>query len=599
MSIIKIKKSRVQVALSFGEMRDIFRRFAPYARRHWFSYVLGIIATVILNATAVIQPYILKILTDRVLLPGREDYAALHLSLLALIGSGMLKGIFLYAQAYLMAYGNQSTIRDLRDDVYTHLQMLPLTWFDRARLGDIIVRLTDDIRIVMELVASGIIALMNDVIVAICSVTYMTYLSWRMTFLAFFLTPVTAWVIDRFDRSIESTVLRSQGKTSDLTSQVQETLSGVRVVKAFTQEDHEIARFEASSGEAASMAIRLARSVLMQSPVVEVISSLSLVIVIGYGAYAVSSKILTLGDFMAFWAYLLLASTPISRLSNTLSNLRRGLLAARRIFEIKDIHPEVHEAEGAPVLPPVCGHIRFENVVFGYDKSKPVLQGLDFTVEHGSLVAIVGHNGAGKSTLVALISRFYDPDEGVIRMDGHDIRLVALQSLRRQISFVLQENFLFSGTIRDNLKYGRHEATDDEMFEACRTAHCDAFIRTLPDGYDTRLVEGGRGLSGGQRQRIAIARALIANPRILILDEATASIDMESERDIQVALHRLLEGRTTFVIAHRLSTVRQADVILVMENGQIVESGSHEQLLALGGAYQQLHASFYGIPTLA
>lgn len=592
---IKIRRQRIQVALSFKEMLAISRRFMPYARRHWAAFAVGIVATIILNATAVAQPYILKILTDSALVGGNTDFRILNLCLLAIVGTGLVKGMFLYVQAYMMALGNQSTIRDLRDDVYKHLQMLPLGWFDRSRLGDVIVRLTDDIRVVTELLAAGLIMLMNDLIVSVASIAYMLTTSWFMTLLAFFLTPVTAWLIDVFDRRIEGALAASLGKLSDLTSQIQESLSGIRVVKAFTREDYETRRYAESSEELYGISVKVGRTTLMQSPVVECISSLSIVIVIGYGAYAVSNKSLTLGDFMAFWGYLLLASTPIGRLTNTFSNLRRGLIAARRIFDIKDIQPEVHDEPGLPALPPASCEIRFENVVFGYDANRPVLQGVSFSIPYGRLVAIVGHNGAGKSTMVALLTRFYDPQQGSISIDGHDLRSVQLSSLRRQISFVLQENFLFSGSLRQNLKYGRPDATDDEMIEAARIAHCHDLVSSLPDGYETLIIEGGRGLSGGQRQRIAIARAIIANPRVLILDEATASLDLESERHVQGALHKLMEGRSTFVIAHRLSTVRRADVILVMENGTIVESGTHEQLLAQSGVYLKLHNSFYCI----
>lgn len=581
-------------AMSGREMLSTALRFVPYARRYWAYFAAGILATVILNAAGVAQPYILKVLTDKVLAHPGGEMTILNIALLALVGSAVIKGGFAYVQAYMMALGNNSTIKEVREDVYRHLQMLPMAWFDQARLGDIIVRLTDDVRVVTELLAAGIILFMNDLLIAIGAITYMLVQNVGMTLLAFCLSPVTAILIDRLDKRIERMIFSSQDKVSDLTSHLQETVAGIRIVKAFNREAHEAERYRQTSTESYDLAMRMQKLMLLQNPLVESISTVSIVVVIGYGAWEVARGHMTLGGFLAFWGYILLASTPVTRITQTLSNLRRGLLAARRIFEIKDSEAEVHDAPHAISLPPVAKTIEFENVTFGYGPDRPVLRDVSFRAAYGEMVAIVGPNGAGKSTLMALLARFYDPQQGAIRMDGHDVRTVRLDSLRRQIAFVLQDNVLFSGTLRDNLKYGNPRTTDAQMIEAARIAHCHDFIAQLADGYDTVVAERGKGLSGGQRQRIAIARALIANPRVLILDEATASLDLESERYIQEALERLMKDRTTFVIAHRLSTVRRADRILVLSEGCLVEQGTHAALLTQEGLYRRLHDSFHG-----
>lgn len=634
-----------KMTLTLREMIEIIMRFAPYARHYWKYFLAGIGATIMLNSAGVVQPYVLKVLTDKVLTapsaevtsgrvsptpgaaegtyaspaPGKttpaprasapperapeapaprtleEKMSTLHWCLLFLLGTAFLKGIFLYAQAYMMAWGNNATIKEIREDVYRHIQTLPLAWFDRVRLGDVIVRLTDNVRIVTELLAAGLIVLMNDLIVTVGAITYMVIKNPMMTFLAFFLTPITIKLIDRLDKAMERIVGSAQDNVSDMASQIQETLAGIRVVKAFCREDHESRRYKVNSTETYKLALRMTGVMLAQNPLVEVVSTISLVIVIGYGSYAVSKGAMTLGDFLAFWGYLLLASTPLSRITSTVSNLRRGLLAARTVFELKDIEAEVQERPGAIELSPIRESISFEDVTFGYNATIPVLRDVSFSVPYGKMVAIVGHNGAGKSTLISLISRFYDPQGGRIVIDGHDLRDTKLDSLRRQVAFVLQDNILFSGTVRDNIKYGRPQASDDEVIAAARVAQCHDLVMGFPQQYDTAIVEGGRGLSGGQRQRIAIARAILADPRILILDEATSSLDPESERGVQNALHHLMQGRSSFVIAHRLSTVRRADLLLVMQDGRVVERGTHDELLAQSGVYRKAHNLFYSI----
>ena len=439
-------------------VRDIFAlagRVLPYAKKYWAYFFIGIAATLILNAASVVQPYILKVLTDQVLAKPGGDITVLNYSLLILMGTAVVKGAFIYVQAYMMAYGTNSTVKEIRQDVYRHLQRLPVAWFDRQRLGDIIQRLTDDVRVMTELMAKNLILLMNDLMVSVSAIVYMLTQNFKMTLIAFSLTPVTIALIKLFDRNMESAIGSVTDKMAYVITRVQEVLAAIRVVKSFSREADEEAQYRAASAELYDLGVRIARVGQLENPAVEAISTVSLVIVIGYGAWEVASQKMTLGQFMAFWGYLMLASTPVTRLTQTITNLRRSMMSADRVFQLKDIEPEVHEDPNAVPLPAVGGEIAFEGVTFAYSKGSPVLRELDLRLPYGQVVAIVGPNGAGKSTLISLLSRFYDPSEGRILMDGHDLRGVQLKTLRQQIGYVLQDNILFSGTIRSNLTYGR------------------------------------------------------------------------------------------------------------------------------------------------
>ncbi|HXE73636.1 MAG TPA: ABC transporter ATP-binding protein [Candidatus Nitrosotenuis sp.] len=585
--------STPKISLTPRELWQSVRRLAPYARPHWKSFATGLLATFLLNGIAVLQPQVLRILTDRVLMKD-GDLQILHLCMLALLASAVVKGAFLFVQRYMMPHAIQSTIKGMREDVYRHLQMLPLAWFDKARMGDVIFRLTENIRVVTELLGSGLVRLLNDLMVGLGALVLMIWQSPLLTVLAFLLSPLTAWLISSFEKKM-ARIVGGAGQMLDPSSLIHETLSGIRVVKAFGMEEREARRFRDTSSEIYRLAVKASQPVLLQSPVVEVLSTLSLVMVIGAGAWLVIHRQMTLGEFLTFWAYLLLASTPLSRATHNFVNLRRGLLAAYNIFELKDVAPEVHDHPQAVPLPPIHDRIEFEGVTFSYTPGLPVLKNISFTVPCGRTVAVVGPNGAGKTTLVSLLARFYDPQEGVIRIDGHPLTQVKLESLRRQMAFVLQETVLFSGSVRDNIAYGRPGATFEQVVEVARAARCHDFVSALPSGYDTLLDEGGRGLSGGQRQRLAIARALLADPRILVLDEATASLDYESEREIQAATEELMRGRTTFIIAHRLSTVHRADIILVLDQGELVDMGTHAELLARCPVYLRLYQAFHSV----
>ena len=380
-----------------------------------------------------------------------------------------------------------------------------------------------------------------------------------------------------------------QGKVSDLTSLIQESISGIKVVKSFTREKYEAERFAQHNEENYQIQMKVVQLMITQGPVVEILATLGIGIVIWYGSLGVIQGRFSVGDMLAFWGYMLLATNPLNRVTNTYGNVRRGIVSAIRVFELMDYPTEIKDMPHAKELPTIKGKLDFKNVSFSYDKNNKILKDINFSVEPGQMVAIVGRNGAGKTTLVNLVARFYDADQGGVFVDNHDLRTVQLHSLRHQMGMVLQETILFSGTVRDNIAYGKLDATEEEIIQAAKVANAHDFIMNLPDKYNTVVGERGVGLSGGQRQRIAIARAVLRNPRILILDEATSALDQESESVVQDALEKLMKGRTTFVIAHRLTTIRRADKIIVLDNGNVVETGTHDELLHHHGIYSRLY----------
>lgn len=569
------------------ESRSSYWQLLPYLRTHGRSIGLALISTLIFTAC---WPIMARFSGELLALLVRGDLPGL------LRQSGILASVFLvhklaqYGQDSQMAKAALAIVLDLRRQVYSHLQSLSLSYFETAKTGDLSYRLTEDIDRIGEVINK----LFHDAVPCVLQLVvvfgYMIYLNWQLTLASLVVTPLMAVLIAWFGDRMLIFSRRSQNLVSDLSALITEVFSGIRLVRAFAAEAYEIERFsqEAERNRQAKYAAAWLKAV--QFPVVGFLQLLSVLLLMLMGGWQISTGNLTGQQFGSFVIAALMLIDPISHLTDDYNELKQGQASIDRIFELMQIQPVVVESPDAQILPPVTGKIELEAVSFSYQPDQPVLTQLNLRVYPGEAVALVGASGAGKTTLVNLLPRFYDPQLGRILIDGIDIRSVTLTSLRRQIGIVPQETVLFSGTIAQNIAFGQKEFDLAAVQAAAKVANADQFIRQFSQGYHTWVGERGVNLSGGQRQRIAIARAVLLDPRILILDEATSALDSESEALVQEALERLMQNRTVLIIAHRLGTVRRADRILVMEQGQIVESGNHDDLLKQANRYARFYA---------
>lgn len=569
----------------------LYLRILSYIKPYMHRLLFAMVCTIMAAAGNLYIPWIIKDMIDEVL--ADKNGTMLNWIAASIIAIFIVRGLFWYGQNYLMSYVGQSVIIDIRAAVFKKLQRLSVSFYDKNKTGTIMSYVTNDVNALQSAMVENTIEMITEGFILIGSVVAMIYLDWRLTLFTVCTFPVVLWFMEFFGKKIRKTGGRIQECTADITSVLQESVASARVIKSFVREDYEVDRFDVENKANFRANMKNAQLMATLTPVVELVAAIGVTMIIWYGGNNVINGTITAGSLVAFLTYAVNISNPIKRLTRVIGNIQKALAAAQRVFMIIDMPEEIAESRDAKQLPEVSGKVEFKNVSFAYDDKGNVITDLSFSVKPGEVIAIVGPSGAGKSTIANLLPRFYDVNKGDIKIDGHSVREVTLDSLREQVGIVPQETMLFNGSVYNNILYGRLDATKEEIEAAAKAANAHDFIMQLTDGYETKLGDRGVNLSGGQRQRIAIARAILKNPRILILDEATSALDTESERVVQEALDRLMVGRTSFVIAHRLSTVKNADKILVLEKGNLVESGTHDELLALDGLYAHLYKIQY------
>ena len=570
-------------------MKSIWRSLR-FLKKYWL-YTLGTFISLLISSGSML---VLPRLSQRIIDEGivqRDGGKLLWLSL-ATVGFALLQALFQFAQGALAARTAQGVAYDLRNTLYAKIQGLSFSYHDRSHTGQLLTRATSDVEAVQRFVGRGAIMFLSAALMLLGSVALLFTINWRLAAVLVLVVPATFGFFGLFARRAMPLFKEVQQRLANLNTILQENLAGIRVVKAFAREPYEAARYEAANREFYDINIQVNNIMSLAFPTIFGVLSVATLCIYWIGGNQVIAGTLTIGELVAFSGYLTMAFFPVLMMGMIVAMLSSAGASAQRIFEILDAQSEVIEKPGAIELPPVRGRVVFEDVTFRYyEGAPPVLKNVHFVAEPGQTIALLGATGSGKSTIINLIPRFYEVCEGRITIDGYDIRDVTLESLRAQIGIVLQETNLFEGTIRENIAFGRPEASLEEIIAAAKAAEAHDFITSFPDGYDTFVGERGVTLSGGQKQRIAIARALLLDPAILILDDATSSVDLVTEYRIQKALERLMEGRTSFVIAQRVATVLNADQILVLEKGEIVARGTHEELLETSEIYAEIYTS--------
>jgi len=567
--------------------RVLIARLAQYVLKHKGRLTIAVTAVLVVSLSGLVPPYLLKVAIDNYIVQG--DLTGLTFIAIILVAVYIINWFSDYERTYQISWLGQNMVNDIRMKLFSHLQDLSFSFYDKSEAGRIISRVTNDTDTLSMIFAQGIVTVLSDILTLVGIVVVMLWLSVPLTLATLVVIPILLLSTLVFQSRLRRAYRMTRKKIAKVTSKLQESISGIREIQSFTRERDTIETFRQANIENLQANVQAGRIFALLMPVIQITGAVGTCIVLWYGGILTVGGGITLGILVAFLAYVTSFFRPIVNLTTFYNTVQSAMAAAERIFETIDTRPEIADAPEAVELSRVKGRIVFQNVSFGYNLSDPVLEDIDFSVEPGKTLAIVGPTGAGKSTMVRLLSRFYEPQSGVITVDGHDVRGVTLRSLHNQMGVVLQEPFLFSGTVMENISYGKLDATDEEVKNIAKLVGAHEFITSFPDGYETEVGERGMRLSVGQRQLISFARALLRDPPILILDEATSSLDPYTELKIKKGLSVLLKNRTSIVIAHRLSTVRNADNIIVVDNGEIVEEGNHRELMKNKGLYRRLY----------
>lgn len=561
---------------------DIYKRLLQLAKPHSAKFIIAMSCMLVVGAMTASLAFLVKPALDEIFLKKNADL--LIWMPIIVIFIYFIKGICNYTQTILMSFIGQRIVADLRNKLYRQIQVQSLSFFTKNPTGLLMSRITNDVASIQGAVSEAVTSLLRDSFTLICLVFVVLYRDWQLGIIALFVFPLTAYPIAKFGKKMRSIATRTQVTMGSLTTLLQETISGTRIVKAFGMEEYENQRFARENEHLFKLALKSVSVSAVSSPLMEFLGGIGIATIIFYGGYQVIKGTSTPGTFFSFLTALFMLYDPIRKLTSVNNIIQQGIAGAKRVFGIIDIVPDIRNNVNAEDMPKISTGIDIQNITFSYEAT-PVLKNINLSIQAGEVVAFVGMSGGGKTTLVNLIPRFYDVTEGRILIDGHDIRDVTIESLRRQIAIVTQQTILFNDTVRNNIAYGNIEETEENIVHAAKAANAHDFIMNLPEGYNTVIGEQGAKLSGGERQRISIARALLKDAPILILDEATSSLDTEAEIEVQDALETLMKGRTTLIIAHRLSTIRNAHRIIVLANGEVVEEGTHASLMEKRGEY--------------